>query len=77
MLDISLATICKFLYRSEFTRQRLHLVATQQDAFLESNIVLASFATISPDDCRGWISHCDNMHYIELPVCPFLLSPLH
>lgn len=33
-LDIDISSICKFLHKSGFTHQRLHLVAIQQDADL-------------------------------------------
>ena len=40
MLDISVSTICKFLHKSGFTHQKLHVVAIQQDAFLREKYIL-------------------------------------
>lgn len=40
MLDISVSTICKFLRKNGFSRQRLHVVATQQDTFLREKYIL-------------------------------------
>ena len=40
MVDVSLSTICKFLHKSCFTRQRLHLVAMQQDQFLREKFII-------------------------------------
>ena len=48
MLDISLATICKFLHRSGFTRQRLHTIAMQQDSFLREQYI-ADVSVYTPD----------------------------
>ena len=79
MLDISLATICRFLYRSGFTRQKLRLVATQQDAFLREPYTVDVFV-YSPDmfvfvdetgaDCRNHLckygySLCGNLSLIH------------
>ena len=48
MLDVSLATICKFLHRSGFTRQRLRRVAIQQDIFLREQYI-TDVSVYSPD----------------------------
>ena len=40
MLDVSLSTICKFLHKSSFTRQRLRLVALQQDQYLKEKFII-------------------------------------
>lgn len=40
LVDISVSTICKFLHKNGFTRQRLRAVATQQDALLREKYIL-------------------------------------
>ena len=40
MIEISISTICKFLCKSGFTRQRLCIVATQQDTFLREQYII-------------------------------------
>ena len=40
MIEISISTICKFLCKSGFTRQRLRIVATQQDTFLREQYII-------------------------------------
>ena len=40
LLDVSVPTLCKFLRRSGFTRQRLHTVALQQDKVLRQQFSL-------------------------------------
>ena len=48
MLDISVSTICIFLQKNGFTRQRLRIVATQQDTFLREKFIL-DMALYSPE----------------------------
>ena len=38
-VDVSLSTICMFLNKSGFTRQKLRITATQRDAFLRLHAV--------------------------------------
>ena len=40
MVIVSLSTICRFLYTSGFTRQRLRTVALQQDTFMREQFIL-------------------------------------
>ena len=40
MLDVDISTICRFLYVSGFTRQKLHYVALQRDEFLKQKFTL-------------------------------------
>ena len=48
IVDVSICTICKFLHQSGFTRQRLHNVALQQDAFLRQQYI-QDMSVYSPD----------------------------
>ena len=48
LLDISLSSICRFLHESGFTRQRLHTVALQQDAFLREQYI-SDISVYSPE----------------------------
>ena len=40
MLDVDISTICRFLYVSGFTRQKLRYVALQRDEFLRQKFIL-------------------------------------
>ena len=40
MIDVSVSAICKCLHKQGFTRQRLCIVATQQDSFLREKYIL-------------------------------------
>ena len=48
MMYISLSSICKFLHKSGFTRQKLHCVALQQDILLREQFAI-DVSLYSPD----------------------------
>ena len=39
MIEVDIGTICRFLYQSGFTHQKLCLVATQRDEFVRQNFI--------------------------------------
>ena len=43
LLDIGLSSICRFLHKSGFTRQRLRTVALQRDTFLREQYIFSVF----------------------------------
>ena len=40
LVDVSISTICRFLYKSGFTRQKLKITALQRDEFLRQRYIL-------------------------------------
>ena len=48
MVKISVSTICRFLHKGGFTRQRLRTVALQQDTFLREQFIL-DVSSFSPE----------------------------